>query len=264
MSSAMRLTPTTGMEVIIGLMPLDLHAHMVGTSARFRTREILPKRWDGLGEYAGRRGQHRIHDNILEKIAPPGYPSDFKSRQRDWIDNEEPMENPDLRIYTDGSRMENRSGAGWAVCHGDNVIAEQSVYLGNEASVFQAEVFAIEQALRWVIESCEKGLDILISSDSQSAISAIFKVTATSKVVQACREALRYAKENHRIAIQWVRGHADTTGNELADYLARQASCMKCDTAAPVLPVPVATIAQRLNAHFLAEWQKRWNSSETL
>ena len=169
------------------------------------------------------------------------------------------MESPDIHIYTDGSRMEDRSGAGWAVCHGDTVIAEDRVYLGHEASVFQAEVFAIEQALRWVIENCDKGTDVLISSDSQSAISAIFKVTSTSKVVQACKEVLCTAKENHRIAIRWVKGHADCTGNELADYLARQASGMSCDSVSPELPVPVATIAQRLKAHFLAEWQKRWN-----
>ena len=263
MSSAMRSTPTAGMEVILGLMPLDLYTQRMGTSARFRTRDILPKRWDGLGEYAGRLGHHRIHDKILERIAPPGYPIDFISRTRDWIENETPMENPDIHIYTDGSRMENRSGSGWAVCHKDTVIAEESVYLGNESSVFQTEVFAIEQALRWAIENCEKGMDILISSDSQSAISAIFKVTATSKVVQACKEVLRTAKENHRIAIQWVKGHANNTGNELADFLARQASCMNCDTVAPELPVPVSTIAQKLKAHFLAKWQSRWNSMET-
>ena len=261
MSSAMRSTPTAGMEVILGLMPLDLYTQRMGTSARFRTRDILPRRWDGLGEYAGRRGHHGIHNNILERIAPPGYPIDFISRTRDWIENEAPMENPDIHIYTDGSRMENRSGSGWAVCHKDTVIAEESVYLGNESSVFQTEVFAIEQALRWALENCEKGMDILISSDSQSAISAIFKVTATSKVVQACKEVLRTAKENHRIAIQWVKGHANNTGNELADFLARQASCMNCDTVAPELPV--STIAQKLKAHFLAKWQSRWNSMET-
>ena len=260
MSSCMRSTPTAGAEVIIGLMPLDLHAHELGTNARLRTRNTTVNKWDGLG--INKRNGHRYeHDKILEKICPQGYPLDVITRTRDWNQNDE-VENPDLTIYTDGSKIGEQTGSGWAACRGDTVLAEDSYHLGTEASVFQAEVIAIDHALRWVTENCENGTEVLIRSDSQSAINALFKTTTCSKVVMACKGILRTAKENHRIAIEWIKGHADHTGNELADMLAKKASHMKVDVAGPHIPVPLAGIKKKLKEYFVKEWQKRWNANE--
>ena len=85
-------------------------------------------------------------DNILEGICPRGLPIDHTTKSRDWV-RDDTVEDPDITLFTDGSKMESGAGAGWAVCHGDTVIAEDSVGLGGDASVFQAEVVAIEQGL---------------------------------------------------------------------------------------------------------------------
>ena len=258
MSSCMRSTPTAGAEVIIGLMPLDLHAHLLGTSARLRTRNTTKNKWDGLGNNM-RNGHRNMHDKILEKVCPQNYPLDIMTRTRDWTQNDI-VEKPNLTIYTDGSKIEEQTGSGWAVCNGDTILAEDTYYLGNEASVFQAEVIAIEHALRWVTENCDNGTEVLIRSDSQSAINAIFKTSTTSKVVMACKGVLRTAKENHRIGIEWIKGHADHTGNELADMLAKKASLTKVDTVGPQIPVPLAGIKRKLKEYFVKEWQKRWSA----
>ena len=260
MSSCMRSTPTAGAEVILGLMPLDLHAHELGTNARLRTRHATQNKWDGLG-YNKRNGHRFEHDKILEKVCPHGYPLDTMTRTRDWLENDE-VENPDLTIYTDGSKIGEQTGSGWAVCKDDTVLAEESYHLGTEASVFQAEVIAIEHALRWVTEHCDNGTEVLILSDSRSAINAIFKLTTCSKVVMGCKGILRTAKENHRIAIKWIKGHADHTGNELADMLAKEASLTKVDTVGPQIPVPLAGIKWKLRKYFVDEWQKRWTANE--
>ncbi len=219
MTSSMRSTPSKGMEVVLGLLPLDLQALQQGTSARWRTRRILSKRWDGLGKT--RKGHQRKLDDVLREIPLTGSESDWQIQERVWLSNDEHLDQ-DLTLYTDGSKLEGRAGAGWAACVGDTSIHEESIGLGEDNTVFQAEVFAIERGLLWAIENCDEGTSILIRSDSQSAIQAVFKPTSTSKTVSRCKEVLRTAKENLRIGIKWVKGHADHTGNELADYLASQ------------------------------------------
>ena len=258
MTSSMRSTPTAGMEAALGLLPLDLHAHDLGTNARLRNRDTDLNVWDGLGDTG--TGHRRYHDNILDTICPRQLPIDSMTRRRVWVDLDD-VEKPDVVLYTDGSKMECGTGAGWAACVNDTVVAEDSTYLGSEASVFQAEVLAIEQALRWIIETCDKGTEALIRSDSLSAIQAITSPTTSSRMVHACKQVLRQAKENHRIGIRWIKGHADHTGNELADLLARKGSAMKCDSVGPELPLPMSTIKRSLKAHFMAKWQQRWTHS---
>ena len=255
MTSSMRSTPTTGLEAVLGLQPLDLHAHQLGTSARLRTRHSQPDRWDGVGNYM--TGHKRLHDNILDKFCPKTLPIDTLTRQRLWIEDDE-VENPDIVLYTDGSKMECGTGCGWAACSGDTVVAEESTYLGNDASVFQAEIIAISQGVRWILDNCENK-NVIVYSDSQAALKAIFNAETTSKVVMDCKEVLRSAKENHRIALRWIKGHADHTGNELADHLAKKGSEMKCDSVHPIVPVPLSLIKEYIKKHFLMKWQTRWS-----
>ena len=260
LTSSMRSTPTTGMEVVLGLLPLDLYAAEAATQARQRTRAHLTDGWDGIGN--AKLGHRRKADSILNKIPTANLPSDQLTTRRVWTTHDE-VEEPDITLYTDGSRMEDKSGAGWAACHGDSVIAEESVYLGKTATVFQAEVIAIERSLMWANENLDPNTKVTIRSDSQSAIQAILTEKTTSIVVLSCKKMLKTAQENLRIALRWIKGHADFTGNELADHLARLGSCMKVQTVAPEVPVPASTVKQEIKDHFRAEWQRRWNDDDS-
>lgn len=260
MCHSMRSTPSAGMEVVLGVQPLDIYNRLTAALARVRTRRLLIDGWDGLGSL--KKGHRRKLDDIVNLYCDPYLPVDAQVLRRLWLENET-VEEPDLKLYTDGSKMEGGiTGAGWAACHGDTVIAEESTYLGTDASVFQAEITAIEHAVRWVLECCDPGTNVMIYSDSQAAIKAIFKETVTSKTVQACKEIIIQAKENQRIGIEWIKGHADYTGNELADYLARKGAEMICYSVAPEVPLPTSTVKQRVKDHFLAEWQNRWIQSD--
>jgi len=258
MTSSMRSTPIAGMEVVLGVPPLDLHAFSLGTRARLNNRNSDRNVWDGIGETG--YGHRLSHDNILATVCPKDLPLDCITRQRVWVEQDEVVE-PDITLYTDGSKMESGTGYGWAACSGDTSVAEESMYLGKKASVFQAEVTAIEAAVRWCVTNCDKDTEVLIRSDSQSAIQALHNPATRSAIVQACQQVLRQAKENLRIAIKWVRGHADNTGNELADSLAKEGSNMNPDTVGPELPIPMSEIKRSLKDHFVAKWQERWGRS---
>ena len=71
-------------------------------------------------------------------------------------------------------------------------------------------------------------------------------------------EMLRKAKENLRIAITWIKGHADYTGNELADCLAKTGT--KQDVYSKP-PIPLSFVTQKIHEIFLARWQERWQHS---
>ena len=52
--------------------------------------------------------------------------------------------NYNINCHTDGSkRDDNRTGAGVFINYSHNDIAEESIHLGNNATVFQAKVFAV-------------------------------------------------------------------------------------------------------------------------
>ena len=257
----MRSTPTAGMEVTLGMLPLPLYAEESAVKTRLRTRDLLTDTWDGIGHT--RKGHRKLADEILNKMQASNMPSDVIQRTRQWADMDD-VQDPDVIVYTDGSRMDEGSGAGWAVCHGDEVIAEESTYLGKRASVFQSEAVAIERALQWCTQNLDSGTNIVIRSDSQSVIMALENEITTSRVIYSCKTVLRKARENLRIAMRWIKGHADFTGNELADYLARLGSCRMVHSTEPELPVPGSHIIQEIKDHFQAKWQKNVGQESNL
>ena len=83
---------------------------------------------------------------------------------------------------------------------------------------------------------------------------ALESTRTTSKTVRDCKRVLKQAKENHRIAIRWIKGHDDHTGNELADHLARTGSETKTLDCYPTIPVPKSFISLKLKDHFTARY----------
>ena len=258
MSSSMRSTPTSGMEVVLGLPPLDIHAKTLATLSRQRTRSTLKDTWDGLGNTS--KGHRRTHDDILAEVIPRNYPIDQVRKHLEWICNDL-VEEPEITLYTDGSKEE-KVGAGWAVCHGDNVVADESVFLGTLTTVFQAEVIAIDRGLKWVNENCPDPTKIKIRTDSQAAMNAILSPITVSKVVKDCKGTIRAAQNSHKVELEWVKGHADNTGNELADMLAKSGNALPSQHTEPLVAVPVAHVKQKVNALYLEAWQHVWRTGK--
>jgi ribonuclease HI len=258
----LRSTPTDGMEVALGLLPLDLHVEAEATKARLRTRDQTTERWDGLGALRA-EGHKRYWDLTLNRLCPVNLPVDKTPKTKNWEPRRK-IENPDVIIYTDGSKEGNRVGCGWAACVNETVIAEDSRYLGHTSTVFQAEVTAVSDSLLWLISNPHKLLvrSCLIRSDSLSAIQAVYSNTIESKIVLDCVNFLKRANESFQVGIEWVRGHSDQTGNEYADYLARAGNRRMVEVAEPVIPIPMVTIKAKIDEEIQVRWQKRWEACE--
>ncbi|KAJ8914040.1 hypothetical protein NQ315_017559 [Exocentrus adspersus] len=110
--------------------------------------------------------------------------------------------------YTDGSRIEQGAGAG--------------IYGGRYATVFQAEVAAIQGCAREIIRQGAARQSIAIYSDSQAALKAIGSMQVCSRLVWDCVKALQELGSRNKLTLAWVPGHKGHKGNEEADRLARE------------------------------------------
>lgn len=96
--------------------------------------------------------------------------------------------------------------------------------LGTNATVFQAEIHAIELCVRLGIARGLKDAKIYIVSDSQSALKALRSCTVESRLVWDCLEVIKHLASSNKVTLVWVPGHAGIEGNEAADGLAREGS----------------------------------------
>ena len=260
MTHSMRSTPTDGMEVVLGLLPLDLYIAQTAAMATWRIGTAI--QWDGLDEsIKGRKSHRKFWGDFHTQEGVEGH-TDRITRTNEWtnFDRIDPAEET-TKIYTDGSKLEDgTAGAGFAIFQGDHIVAEESFRLDDHATVFQAEVVAIERALMWThSHSYEMEGDCAIFSDSQAAIGALNTNFVVSEAVLGCKLALATVQKDRKIGLSWVKGHANNTGNEHADMLAKTG----CGTDNVVhVGRSTASVRSQLKTHFAERWKKRWGKSK--
>lgn len=128
-------------------------------------------------------------------------------------------------LYTDGSASAGTKDGGSAaiIVAGDfhhPVTVEKILQRGAPfTSSFEEELQAMHSAVDWCIENQAPSTHTLIATDSQSLCQALL---GTSPVVDTLKRKLDLC--SGRITIQWIPGHADIPGNELADAAAKEAA----------------------------------------
>ena len=136
-------------------------------------------------------------------------------------------------------------------------MCRSSGFIGDNASVFQAEITAIHQAC---LELNNFDGDITIFTDSMSSLDALCKVKIKSKVVANCIQELNKVANNRKVSIHWIRSHTNNCcGNEAADAQAKSGtvSCNLVET-----PVPVAFLKDQIHRAFMKVWNEEWKSTK--
>jgi len=126
-----------------------------------------------------------------------------------------------LHIFTDGSQIEGYINAGAGIhCE----LFSCCMPLGQHSTAFDGEIEAIRTALRVLNCHYNKFETAVIFSDSKAAIlSAASTETKISTEARDCQDIIRQLKGKHKqIALQWITGHCQITGNEQADELAKK------------------------------------------
>jgi ribonuclease HI len=266
-----RSTPGRGLDIICGIPPIDLFLEETAICTRLRIKDLTGvDGWSGMGSKAGvpkRMGHRAIWDHHLEQIPESIFPCDDIPPVINWLRNMEVIE-PDINIFTDGSKMEDDAGYGWAITSKNHVIDEGSEYLGND-EVYTAELSAIHDVCWWILNNQEymeeKGLEkALIQTDSLSSLQAIFAPYIKSQLVLDCKNLIQRCNQRSELGIKWVKGHSGVVGNEFADYLAKNGAEKGGLMPEPPGPISKTKVRKAIRAYTDTRWQTRWDEIDPL
>ena len=129
-----------------------------------------------------------------------------------------------INIYTDGSKTKQGAGSGFVILkRKDRVLHTQSINQTGEASIFQAELIAIQEAAKHLhIHENTQGLYIKFFSDSQAALQALKSNNCKAQTVKDTHEALNTLADQAKIVrLTWIKVHIGLDGNKLADEYAK-------------------------------------------
>jgi ribonuclease HI len=183
-----------------------------------------------------------VGDPILDMRSDYNIPVYYHSKifrviiDRDYWRNKDPVFPEDALIwFTDGPRANSGTGSG---IFGIRPNRSFSFPLGNFATVFQTEIYAILQCECENMRRAYKHKRIVIFSDSQAALRALSSPKVTSRLAAECLDVLSALACLTEVTLIWVPGHCGIPGNEEADELARQASAMPILGPEPALGIP--------------------------
>jgi ribonuclease HI len=155
-----------------------------------------------------------------------------------------------------GSQM--GPGGGRAGVYGQSVGRRLSFSLGRDATVIQAEIYAILVCVHEIQLQNRPEKCVSICSDSQAALKALKAVRTTSLLVRQCQRALNDISVQHAVGLFWVPGHAGVRGNERVDELARSGPALNFFGPEPALGVSRLVIQRRLGCWFTNQHWARW------
>ena len=166
----------------------------------------------------------------------------------------------DIQVFTDGSKDEH-GNTGYGAHFTDQDLGVSILGpLHTFNSVYQAEVAAILVATNYLSSLNVSNRVIHFYSDSQAAIKALDNTTLNSQITKQCSDALNnLASNNITVNLNWIPGHSDYNGNELADHLAKLGS----KQVAPRLPIgpPHKSLIHVVQSHFALIHCNRWKNS---
>ena len=164
-----------------------------------------------------------------------------------------------LNIYTDGSKTDTGTGAGYVIFDKDKLVHKDYIPLAPTATVFQAEAIAITYAAKLIFK-LKKTLQpkyVKFFSDSRSVLQSLNNFKTTSTVIQDTIDALnKLGSLTQRITLNWIKAHNDHRGNEYADIMANHAA--QCTQEQSIVPIAHNLYKAHIKTAIYAEWISQW------
>ena len=170
-----------------------------------------------------------------------------------------------LCIYTDGSLLDGRTGAGIHASVADETIHELSYYLETEAEVFDVELYGIMKAteIATKLSADEIYTDIWIFCDNQSAVRRMKDkrpLPGQEYVLKTHRNAEILNSRGIKTHIHWVPGQVSVRGNERAETLAKEGTKGKrlpCDAT-----TSITYLKRKIKEEQMTTWNARWPTTK--
>ena len=260
-SNCLPSTPTRALERLYNIPPLYLHLKEKALNSVARIYNSVEKfGWDGIGIRL-KRGHLFNWKKALDAFTftiKRQTKLNLKTKSVSFTDEHTDC---NVKIFTDGSKVNERTGLGWVITRNDSAISEGSLNLPNYSSVFEAELLAIKHALMDLSSIIEQGKvpdsEVCILVDNQAALHTLNKTKLVGSIQKEVVDYIDTFQSSHQIHVEfrWVKGHNNNTGNEMADMLAK----LGTESITGIIPVPgYAHIKKTIKDHIYKEWNTLW------
>ena len=264
-TSCIYTTPTKALERLTDIPPLELHLKCKAATIVSRIYNSLDKaNWDGIG-IANKRGHLFKWMKYLKDLTPITPANTYNFNQ--FSVNFETTFNPDnIQVFTDGSKINDKVGAGWVIMLGTGILVQSCRNLPDYCTVFEAEMMALILALKdlqLTLQLDDYIFDeIDIYTDNQATLHAIkqIKLSDPLKVKLLNTINLFKATSNSKLNFFWIKGHSGVRGNELADFQAKQGAK---EGVRINIPQSLSYIKKSLHNRKICAWDKEWNNLDT-
>ena len=270
-----RSTPSRGLEVILDITPLHLHVKQEGLSAFLRLHTHTNIQWEGVFTNLTNSVSHlRYWDYISRDAGIQDFHTEtdechvlrpttnFVLNTHSYADMAGCQNQVDCNVYTDGSKMGDRVGAGVFIVRDNQQIVADKFRLPNTSTVYQAELTAIREAA--ALLTAMQGLtSVKFFVDSQAALSTFQADFITSKLALQTITLLNQIPALS-VELVWTKAHIGTTGNERADALAKEGTKLPHPLAIPSPRTCVkASIRQLISTAWGNEWSRHTEARQT-
>ena len=144
----------------------------------------------------------------------------FKINKDSFNGSNKHLKRSQFNLYTDGSKLEGKCGAGYSIYKYRKQVYGNSAQLPQVCTVFQAEILGIKIACEQLLNNFDtyKPKYIKVFSDSQAAILALDNTEMTSQLVRETKFILnKLASKVQRLSVVWIKAHVGHEGNEEVD-----------------------------------------------
>ena len=268
-------TPTTALEIALDVMPLHLFCLQEALATKSRLRDLTSLEWDGVNSnkthsvshlryWENKLEEHHVDLDNQDRCLPTNPTRRFAINLDSFDGKSKHRLKTQCNIYTDGSKVNNSTGCGYSI----TVRGEEHSYgkfkLPDHATVFQAEVAAVEEAAKSLLtDPLTNPMFVKIFIDSQAAILALKNTNITSRTVNSAVHQLNtLALKMKKVTLVWIPAQKGHVGNERADQLAKGGAT---STDAPFLstPKPASYIKNEVRSAAYEQWTSEWRAQNT-
>lgn len=279
-TGCMRSTPTNALEIVAGVLPLDLRCQQVITTftakctnaSTYNSIRIIRETAANSKLASILQGTNDVHRTdvicfdveyksaFYEPVIDLRYREFLKGKKGDILihEHQEIFRKVTAQydhcniVYTDGSKVDSKIS--YAVYHKD--CYEESALIPHAKSSFEAESTALMGALKHLLQYHSSiNNSFVIATDCLSALLSIASKRHPSKlhrtILQVRDLAYQLVSEGNKTVFLWVPSHSGINGNETVDKIARSTINASHDN-------------DRTNQSnsLMDAWQERWNISE--